>query len=223
MPSVDLLILDLDGTIFSSGDTTVGAVTRAVDELNERHGHVADQPTGEQILAGIGSTEGDYIRTVFPSLEGRFHDEMIELIWRWERRLIEDGHGGLFPGVRETLEELGSGGLTLAIASNAKSDYMSLILDHFGIGGHFDQSKCAGSEGTTDKAHLVRDILETLEVEARRAVMAGDRESDVRAARSCGTWSVGCTWGFGSRGEIAGADRIIDRFPDLAALLHGWP
>ena len=52
MANIDLVILDLDGTLYSSTATTLGAVERAVHDLNERHGDVAAFPSDDLVLSG---------------------------------------------------------------------------------------------------------------------------------------------------------------------------
>ncbi len=222
MTRFELLILDLDGTLYSSTRTTLGAVERAVSDLNERHGLDVPVPDEETILAGIGKTRGEFARAVFPELDEAYHDDIDELIWKWENALISRGLGALYPGVVPALEDLAGRGYRLAIATNAGTGYMDRILDTYELRRHFDDIRCAGSENTTDKALLIRRILDELDAAAQEAVMIGDRASDIDAARRAGTASIGCTWGFGSEEELAGADRIARTMCDLAPLLESW-
>lgn len=215
MRAIDLVILDLDGTLYSSTATTLGAVERAVGELNARHGLGLPRPSDELVLSGVGLTRREFARTVFPDLPERYHEEIDELVWRWERELVQNGRGSLYPGAIDVLEALTSDRRRLAVATNAGRGYMDHILDYFQIGGYFTDARCAGQEGTRDKADLIGLILDELSVEAGRAVMVGDRGSDIDAARRAGTFAIGCAWGFGSGAELAGADRLIERFDDL--------
>jgi len=221
--NLDLVILDLDGTLYSSSATTLGAVERAVKDLNERHGEVARMPTTERILSGVGSTREEFARKVFPELNERYLPEIDELIWHWERTLVDDGRGSLFPGAVPALRDMRELGLKLAVATNAGSGYMNHILDYFNVREFFDEARCAGQERTSGKGELIELILDGLNVEPRRAAMVGDRITDISGARAAGTHAVGCTWGFASRDELSGADRLIDSFPELVALVKEWP
>jgi phosphoglycolate phosphatase len=223
LPNADLVILDLDGTLYSSTATTLGAVTRAVEDLNARHGPVATTPSNERILSGIGSTREQFARKVFPALAEKYIEEMDERIWHWERTLVSDGRGALFPGAANSLRDLRGMGLKLAVATNAGAGYMNHILDYFAIRDCFDDARCAGAEHTAHKGELIERILSRLDVKPERAVMVGDRSTDIDGARRAGTLAVGCTWGFATRDELAGADRIVDSFPDLTRLLTEWP
>jgi phosphoglycolate phosphatase len=221
--NAELVILDLDGTLYSSTATTLGAVQRAVADLNARHGDVAEMPSDELILSGIGSTREQFARKVFPALAERYMEEMDGLIWHWERTLMDDGRGALFPGAERALEHMRQTGLMLAVATNAGSGYMNHILDHFGIRHLFDDARCAGEERTGDKSELIERILSRLGVPPERAVMVGDRSTDITGARRAGTHAVGCTWGFATRDELSEADRLVDNFSDLTRLLDEWP
>ena len=57
-------------------------------------------------------------------------------------------------------------------------------------------------------------------------MMVGDRHSDIAGGQACGLFSVGVTWGYGSRAELveAGADTLVDRpgaLLDLVRRLSG--
>ena len=220
---MDLVILDLDGTLYSSTATTLGAVERAVRDLNERHGLDVARPSNELILSGVGLTRAEFAAKVFPALPERYHGEMDDLVWHWERELVTRGRGSLFPGAVGALDALAAGGHRLAVATNAGTGYMNHILDYFAIRDRFQSARCAGAEGTSDKSELLDMILDELSASPGESVMVGDRLSDVLAARRSGTMAIGCTWGFASRGELEQADRVIDTFEELPRAVGELP
>jgi len=223
LPNLDLVILDLDGTLYSSTATTLGAIDRAVRDLNAKHGEVAEMPSNELVLSGVGCTREEFARHVFPALPEQHIEEMDDLIWHWERTLVDDGHGSLFPGAVEALEAMRSDGLALGVATNAGSGYMNHILDFFDIRKYFDEARCAGEENTRHKGELIDIITANLAVESTRTAMVGDRRTDMYGARQAGTRAIGCTWGFATRDELADADRVVDSFAELAELVRVWP
>lgn len=223
MANIDLVILDLDGTLYSSTATTLGAVERAVRDLNERHGDVAAPPSEDLVLSGVGSTREDFARKVFPALAEEYIEEIDDLIWHWERTLVDDGQGALFPGAVRALGEMREMGFLLGVATNAGSGYMNHILDYFEIRPFFDDARCAGEECTSHKGELIDLIRERLSIAPGRTVMVGDRHTDIHGARAAGALAVGCTWGFASRDELKDADRVIDDFAELTSLLKSWP
>jgi len=209
------VILDLDGTLYSSSATTLGAVERAVRDLNARHGLDLPRPSNELILSGVGMTRREFAEAVFPDLPERYHEEIDELVWHWERELVTRGRGSLFPGAIDALDDLEAAGCTLAVATNAGTGYMNHILDYFELRPRFAEARCAGAEGTTDKSELLTMITDSLAVGPAGSVMVGDRRSDVEAAGRVGMRAIGCTWGFGTGEELSGADAVIGRFEDL--------
>lgn len=215
-----LVILDLDGTLYSSRATTLGAVAHAVADLNARHGLGMPTPGDAQILAGVGCTRVEFAKRVFPALPARYHDEIDTLVWHWERELITAGLGSLFPGAREALEELRRDGLRLAMATNAGRPYMDTILDRFDVRPFFEECRCAGDGAAGDKGDLIRGIVASLGVAPGSTVMVGDRRSDIEAAKKAGTLSVGCAWGFGTPDELAAADAVVRRFDELPAVVR---
>ncbi|MFH1689518.1 MAG: HAD family hydrolase [Candidatus Eisenbacteria bacterium] len=223
MPSIDLVVLDLDGTLYSSSATTLGAVELAVRDLNARHGDVIAPPSDDLVLSGVGSTREEFARKVFPGLAEEYIGEIDDLIWHWERVLVDDGMGALFPGAVKALEEMRGMGLQLGVATNAGVGYMNHILNYFDIRRFFDDTRCAGEERTSHKGELIDLILNRLSVDPGRTVMVGDRQTDIRGARASGALAVGCTWGFASRDELKDADRLVDNFAELTDLLKSWP
>jgi len=49
-------------------------------------------------------------------------------------------------------------------------------------------------------------------------VMIGDRHHDIRAARANGAQAIGVLWGYGSREELADADRLMAAPRELTSL-----
>jgi phosphoglycolate phosphatase len=191
-----------------------------VADLNARHGLAMQAPGDRQVLAGVGCTRVEFAKRVFPALPAHYHDEIDTLVWRWERELITAGLGSLFPGAREALEEMSRDGFRLAMATNAGKPYMDTILDRFDVRRFFDECRCAGDGAAGDKGDLIRATAASLGVAVSSSVMVGDRRSDVDAAKKAGTLSVGCTWGFGTSDELAGADALVHSFDELPALIR---
>jgi phosphoglycolate phosphatase len=91
----------------------------------------------------------------------------------------------------------------------------------YGAVGLFDAEPYGAlpDSGLARKADLFRHLLAVEGLEARETVVVGDREHDVAAARDNGLRVVGCTWGYGSVEELAGADLLCDSPAELARLL----
>jgi len=71
----------------------------------------------------------------------------------------------------------------------------------------------AGRFQTSTKNDLVAKLLADYQVE--RAVMVGDRHSDMEAGATNGLFTIGCDFGFANPGELDGANAVITKFPQL--------
>ena len=60
------------------------------------------------------------------------------------------------------------------------------------------------------KAELLAHVMGTRGIDPSDAVMVGDTAGDVAAGKAAGMYTIGCTWGYGSREELEGADEIYD-------------
>ncbi len=57
---------------------------------------------------------------------------------------------------------------------------------------------------------------------ASAGVMVGDRGADLEAGRAAGLRTVGCAYGFGGPGELAGADWTIGSVREIPTLLRDF-
>jgi phosphoglycolate phosphatase len=125
----------------------------------------------------------------------------------------------LFPGVPETLDALRLRGDRLVLLSLRRSPEALLRQVHdLGIAGAFERI-CSGqehAEGHRSKVHLIRQVQP-----GPWAVLVGDTEADVLAAKQLGLPSVGVSSGLRTRGYLrrVGADVVMDGVHQLPAVL----
>jgi len=85
------------------------------------------------------------------------------------------------------------------------------FLRHFALDAHFVAVHGCELDGTReDKRDLLAHLLPHHGIDAREAVMIGDRGVDMIAARHHGVQALGALWGYGTREELeaAGAQRL---------------
>lgn len=127
----------------------------------------------------------------------------------------------LFPGVREVLEGLAADGAAMGICTNKSTDLSLSLLEKLGIGGLFRAvvGPDAVSAKKPDPAHVL-ETLEAMGATADEAVMIGDSETDVKAAKAAGVPVVVVGFGYaGSDPATLGADALLDDFADLPGVL----
>jgi phosphoglycolate phosphatase len=127
----------------------------------------------------------------------------------------------VYPGVRETLATLAAAGWHMGICTNKLQAATLAVLRGLRLENYF--AAVVGGDVTParkpDPRHLLA-VLEALGGEAAVAVMVGDNEHDVAAARGAGARSVLVSYGY-ARVDLADipADRRIDGFAELPAAL----
>lgn len=230
MESYQVFLFDFDGTVSESAPGIIKSVQYSLRSL------------------GIEETDMNVLRTfIGPPLNVQYRkvygltDEQIVTAVTKFRELYET-KGILdcrpYPGLDRLLREAAEKGKILAVASSKPEPFIKEILESFGFTGYFTavcgsdigdelKPKPAGSQ----KARIIRKAMSRL-AEAgvpadalARTIMIGDTQYDICGARDNDLPSVGVTYGYGTREELAesGADYITDSPDSLRRLLLSDP
>ncbi len=208
----DVLLFDLDGTLTDPKLGIVRCIRFALEELQ------VACPDDDNLTAFIGPS----LRGTFASLLATADALRIEqALTIFRRRFSATGlfENRVYDGVPAMLERAGNAFVAMYVATSKPALYAERIVKHFGLDEHFRKVYGAELDGRyDDKAELLAHILRTENVAPDTAVMIGDRDVDVRAAKANGLLSIGVLWGYGSEDELvrAGAD-ILCRTPLEAA------
>lgn len=213
-----LLAFDLDGVLYSSEPFLGEAYREAIATVNGRHpGAFARVPATAEILAHVGWPLPVIFANLFPGAAAAplddLHAETLDVICR----RVAAREGIFYPGVAATLRALHDAGHRLCVASNGRTRYVETVIATYGVAGLFLPRVTADDVG--DKTAILRHYLAALPVAPRRAVMVGDRASDVEAAHAVGCHFVGCDYGHGHRDEIAHAGPMVRDFAALPAVV----
>lgn len=217
-----LIAFDLDGVIYSSEPFLGDAYREAIANVNARRPHSFPRvPSTREILDHVGWPVGVILQRLFPEIEPAAVDllyaETLEVICARVAR----GEGILFADVAETLASLHAEGFRLAIASNGRRRYVETVLSTYALAPHLIELITVESTGIGSKQDVLRAYLERLHLTPQRAVMVGDRSSDVEAALAVACHFVGCDYGHGYRNEIEGAGPIVSSFAQIPAVIAG--
>ncbi len=60
------------------------------------------------------------------------------------------------------------------------------------------------------KAELLAEVMRLRGIDPADAVMVGDTKGDVTSGAAADMYTIGCTWGYGTREELEDADEIYD-------------
>lgn len=216
---VDVVLLDLDGTLTDSAPGIINCLRYALDDL------------------GLQTPDEAVIRTFLgPPLQVTFreHFGMDDVtadyaLAKYRERYHDVGlfENEVYPGVPEMIEALHEAGVTLALATSKPTVSATRIVERFGLDkrltfvGGADLAGVRGSKA--DVIAHTRDELSALGVDAapERTLMVGDREHDIHGAAAHGIRGIGVLWGYGSADELmnAGATALATVPADIPTLV----
>ena len=117
-----------------------------------------------------------------------------------------------YPWMPARLESLKASGCGLYVATNKRFAPMGALMRKMGwtelFDGWYSFDMYEGER--LSKAELLRRIMAERAISPDDAVMVGDTRGDVEAGKAVGMYTIGCSWGYGTREELEGADEIHD-------------
>lgn len=216
MASPATLVLDLDGTLVdTAGDLTAtlndvlageGLAPVPLDAARGMVGHGARAMLSNALLAAGTTAEPD-----------RLDNLMAVFLDIYAGRIAETSRP--YPGSVEALDRFTADGWLLAVCTNKLEAHSRLLLTALGIAGRF--AVIAGQDTYGVRKPDPRHLAETIRDaggDVSRAVMVGDSEVDVQAARAAEVPVIAVDFGY-SRIPVAdlAPDRVISHFDDLYA------
>lgn len=215
------VVFDIDGTLVD----TAPDLTNALNHVLMARG-LAPVP-GETVrsTAGLGARamieEG--LRQI--GADGDVDEMLADFLVHYEANIAVESR--LFPGALAALDQLASAGARLAVCTNKREHLTLRLLAELGLEDRFHG--VAGRDtfpmAKPDPAHLTGAIA-LAGGEPARAIMVGDSEVDVRAAKGAGVPIVVVSFGYAPRHlhDLA-PEGTIDHFaglvPCAASLLSG--
>jgi len=199
---------DLDGTLARTGEDVVIAWKAALAAL------------------GRDLTDFDRLFRIGPPLEKIVYElyedatpELVSELTEHFKPLYDEGgfpNTVPYPGVPELLAAIRAAGGKSYIVTNKRDHATRLIARKFGWDRLMDGVWSFDTFGTKyGKPELLAKLLADLKVDPKTAVMVGDTKGDVDAGKANGLTTVGVTYGYGERAELAGADWIFETPGDI--------
>ncbi|MGY6587593.1 MAG: phosphoglycolate phosphatase [Wenzhouxiangella sp.] len=204
------VLFDLDGTLVDSAPDLLAALTTLSEEnqlpLRLAQAELAGRAgQGARVLIRHGL--GDFAADREAALLERFLALYAGSIWQ---------HSRLYPGMTGVLTALAEQNWPLAVVTNKSERLARQLLTEAGL---IDRFGCLiGGDTTAAPKPSPAPLLaacRALGVSPGQAVMVGDSEADILAARQAGCRAVLVRWGYAGAAPINDwqADAIIDR-PD---------
>jgi phosphoglycolate phosphatase len=207
---MEIIIFDMDGTLLdSSRDITVsinhvrrviyGLASLAVDKVIE----IINREDRNLAMLFYGKEE--YEKTAKNEFENHYHRQCIQTT-------------NLYDGISTLINQLHSRKIRLSVATNAPSLFARRMLTQLGIYEKFDYI-VGGLDVGNPKPHpeMIRLILNNCGFKQKRdrALMVGDSNKDMKAARRAGITGAFVSWGFSAHAQ---ADIFLSRPEDLLDL-----
>ncbi|MBT5229669.1 MAG: HAD-IA family hydrolase [Methylococcales bacterium] len=213
MRQYDLIVFDWDGTLMDSADDIVYCIQQAALDMELQP--VADDQARQ--IIGLGLKEA--VEKLFPGRDDTF---VAQLADRYRFHYHEsDIQSGLFPHAENVLSTLQSQQYKLAVATGKSRRGLDDVLEQTALQTFFHTTRCADESGSKPDPAMLYHILQSLEVDASRALMVGDTEYDLEMASSAGVASIGVSFGVHDVMQLKRHNplAIIDRLDHLLTLL----
>ena len=193
IPSYPVYLFDIDGTLVDSAADICGAVTEVM----------AAAGLGAVPFEVLRSYIGLPLRDMFVDVLPGCAPEQIEaLIQQYTPAYRSRKHSGsrLYPGVRETVSQLGGRKSTATTKQTAGT---RMVLEHFGILDYFHHVQ--GSDGIPFKPEpdVILAAIKGLEAEPADCLLVGDSAADMEAGRRAGIRTCAVRYGYGKAEDMA--------------------
>ena len=213
-----LLIFDYDGTLHHTIEIYEPSVKTEYQGLVE-DGLLRPQEVKRERIAGwLGKTRQEMWEEPAGNLPLVRREAAAKEVATQMKKQIEMGHARWYPGVREVLDRLKQDGYPMVILSNCSIVYKEANWKGFQLERWFQKFYDCESYGFAPKTEIIKTVLE--EQAETKAVVIGDRDSDLAAARAADGIFIGCRYGFGSDEELKGSDLFLNDIRELPEKLR---
>lgn len=205
---VDSIIFDVDGTLWDAVPVTLKAWNQAVEAATG----VPNRIQPEEAYATLGMTLEDMAKRLFPEMGEEEGQKLMHDCYAQEGAVLEKTVPPLFPGVRETLEEL-SKCYSLYIVSNCQLGYIDHLVNGHGLQEIVSGWLCWG-DTLEEKNVTIEKLVQKHHLQ--HPVYVGDTRGDQRSCEKAGVPFIFAAYGFG---EADRPEHTIQRFAELKELL----
>lgn len=212
---VDLIIFDLDGTIVNS----IPDLTNSINHVAVKNRMTTYREIEISKIVGSGIT--NLIEKAFniKKEDHNFKQYLDSFLEYYSQNHSNNSH--LYKNVKETLEYFNQ--KKLAILSNKLNIFTKEIVKNYNINRYFDIVVGATEEmAKKPSSEPINYILQELKIQPNAAIMVGDSEPDILAAKSAGIKSIAVSYGYRSISQLQkhNPDFIIDEINELTEIVE---
>ncbi|MEZ5963922.1 MAG: HAD family hydrolase [Planctomycetota bacterium] len=177
-----LVVFDVDGTLQDTCLWWPKVLRQGLAAFAAERGFVARLPDDAAANAVIGKRDAEVWGAFLPPEHHDLWPDLRAAVVPVEAEVVRGGADFAFPRARALLGILRAAGVTTALASNCRQTYFAAVREGLGLAYLTDWQFCLDSPGVTCKADMLAAAMTA--AGTRDAVMVGDRESDLEAARA---------------------------------------
>ena len=200
---IKLAIFDLDGTLIDTLEDIAGACNHAL----EAGGFPRRRLDEYNMLVGRGVF--NLCRTALP--EGCMDEKTVKATYERFRAYYDEhicDRARPYPGIYDLLDRLTEKGISLAVASNKYQAGTEFLISRL-FGKYSFVSILGQREGKPIKPdpEIVNEVMAASGgITADEVVYCGDSDVDMQTGINAGVRTIGVTWGFRTREELAAYD-----------------
>lgn len=190
----DLILFDLDGTVFDTAKTLLDSITGTVKLAGLR------DLTEEELSTFIGPPVVTSLKGYYPELSD---EEIDELTTKYRDYYInrEMLKAELFPGMLEVLQTLKANGYKVALATYKLMKCVIPLFEKKDVAKYFDTLRGSTAETGMSKTEIMKWAIDDCKItDYDRICMIGDTEHDLRGAINLNVPFIGVKYGSGFKG-----------------------
>lgn len=208
----DLLVFDWDGTLMDSAPEIVLSIQAACRDLSLP---VPSNAAASHVI-GLGLPEA--IAALLPDLALSEYARFTE---RYRCHFLgQDREIPLFDGVAEAIYGLREAGYLLAVATGKGRRGLDHAMQYSGLASSFHASRCADECFSKPHPQMLLELMDELQVPAKRTLMIGDTSHDLQMAENAGVSGLAAGYGAHPIENLMTHSPLacLDNFSDL----HHW-
>ncbi len=208
MDNIEAIIFDLDGTLWSTIDSSFKVLT----EVKSRHKEVTRDIDRKEIEQSMGKSFDEIVENYYGYIE---HNKAVEIAKEAFEENVKNlmiNGGTLYNNLKDTIKEL-SKKYKLFIVSNCIDGYIESFLKTSGLEAYFLDHECNGRTNLS-KGENIKLIIERNNL--KKAIYVGDTISDKEAAEYAKIPFVYASYGFG---DVDSYDYKIDSISELSDVI----
>jgi phosphoglycolate phosphatase len=206
------IFFDYDGTIHNSIKIYGPAFRKAYQYLVQEGIAAQREWADEEISYWLGFNPKEMWEDFMPELNESIRYKCSAMIGEEMKSLTEKGGPKLYEGALEILQYLKSKGYRLVFISNCKISYKDCHSRLFFLGDYFEELVCSEEYNFIPKYEILKKTKDNYPGEM---VIVGDRLQDIETGKKNNIYTIGCSYGFSQKGELADADLIINDIKEL--------